>query len=225
MSSDIRYRNFYFSASYLSYRISFSLSLACLSGISDLVFGFYRSNIATYLNQVRNARRRSFSTRFSNHNVISACMHQRGDQVEGSRGCRTCYTRVRERHVPLGAVSQPRLMFQRCRVRRRSCCSLYHRDLGGINRETRLFDRDQRTRILQAYRLHRVTSYPKCLILVKRTYKFDKAVELNLKSDAFLKIMHFLQQAIFLILYNSIFITVFFFYRIIINSVECNKNF
>lgn len=141
------------------FSLSFSLSflLACLLGISDLVFGFYRSNIATYLNQVRNARRRSFSTHFSNHNVISACMHQRGDQVEGSRGCRTCYTRVRERHVPLGAVSQPRLMFQRCRVRRRSCCSLYHRDLGGINRETRLFDRD-RTRILQAYRLHRILS-------------------------------------------------------------------
>jgi len=36
----------YFSASYLSYRI---FLLACLSGLSGLVFGFYRSTIATYL--------------------------------------------------------------------------------------------------------------------------------------------------------------------------------
>lgn len=81
--------------------------------------------------------------------------------------CRTCYTRVRERHVPLGAASRPRLMFQRCRVRRRSCCSLYHRDLGGINRETRLFDRDQRARIPEVYLLHRVTSY------LSKTFNFD----------------------------------------------------
>lgn len=156
-----RYRNFYFYASYLSYRISFSLTCGLsLRDIWPCVRFLSLENTAMYLNQVRNARGRSFSMRFPNHSVISACMHQRGDQVEGSRGCRTCYTRVRERHVPLGAVSQPRLMFQRCRVRRRSCCSLYHRDLGGINREIRLFDRDQRTRILEAYRLHRVTSHP-----------------------------------------------------------------
>lgn len=67
------------------FRISLSL-LACLSQISDLAFGFYRSSVATYLNQVWNARSRSFSTRFRDHGVISACMHQQGDRVEGSRG-------------------------------------------------------------------------------------------------------------------------------------------
>jgi len=36
--------------------------------------------------EVRNARNRSFSTRFPDHDVISACMHQRSDRMEGSRG-------------------------------------------------------------------------------------------------------------------------------------------
>lgn len=174
---------------------------------------------------MRNARGRSFS-RFPNHSVTSACTHQRGDQVEGSRGCRTCYTRVRERHVPLGAVSQPRLMFQRCRVRRRSRCSLYHRDLGEINRETRLFDRDQRTCILQVYRLHRIS---KCLILIERAVSIwgEEAVELNFKKNELLKIIHFLEQFFRITVYLLFF---FFFFRIIVNSVEslhceCNEYF
>jgi len=86
---------------------------------------------------------------------------------------RTCYTRVRERHVPLGAASRPRLMFQRCRVRRRSCCSLYHRDLGGINRKTRLFDRDQRVCIPEV--LHSVIC-PK----QKSNSSFDRKNHMNL---------------------------------------------
>jgi len=120
-------------------------------GLSGLVFGFYRSTIATYLNQVRNARSRSFSTRFSDHDVISACMHQRGDRMEGSRGVVAPATHV------CSWKARASWRGERCRVRRRSCCSLYHRDLGGINRETRLFDRDQRVRIPEVYLLHRVT--------------------------------------------------------------------
>lgn len=152
--------------------------LACLSWISDLVFGFYRSSITTYLNQVRNARGRSFSARFPDHDVISACMHQRDDRVRReaavSHLLHTCSWKARASwRGRLSRVS----CSNGCRVRRRrSCCSLYHRDLGGINRETRLFDRDQFTRILEMYLLHRVTSvpYPKRLILIERTYEFKE---------------------------------------------------
>lgn len=81
----------------------------------------------------RNAHCESFSAHFLDH-IISAYATT-GWQKERKREkprCHTCCTRVRERHVPLGATSRLRLMFQRCQVKRRSC-SLYHSDLDGIN--------------------------------------------------------------------------------------------
>jgi len=74
-----------------SLSLSLSLSLGPSVRISDLVFSFYRTSKAIYLNQVRNAHSRSFSARFPDHDVISACMHRRrratrrGDRAEAWR--------------------------------------------------------------------------------------------------------------------------------------------
>lgn len=180
-----------YSSAFLIYLIEFLSLLACLSEISDLVYSvFIARTQRRNSNQVRNTRSRSFSYALpESRRHFRVCMRINGvTEWREPEWCRTCYTRVRERHVPLGAASRPRLMFQRCRVRRRSCCSLYHRDLGGINRETRLFDRDRDARAFLSIcyiALHCICS--KRLILIERTYEFKK----KRLSSLILRIMSF----------------------------------
>lgn len=132
----------YLSACYLSYRISLDLSLADIWPCA-----FYRSNINNNVCTLiaKCAPRVFFRALPGSHRfrIRRGKKKRKKGEIYVPR-CHTCCTRVRERHVLLGATSRPRLMFQRCQVKRLSC-SLYHSDLDEINRQTRLFDHARRS--------------------------------------------------------------------------------
>lgn len=207
---------------------NFSLSLlACLSRLTDIwpCVRFLSLECSDTLES--GARSRSFSTRFRDHDVISACMHQRGDRVEGNRGV-----------APATHVFVKGTCLLARRLGRVSCSNGV--GWGGalvvhfiIEISAKLIARHDYSIVINVRAFLKHICYialqrinPKRLVLIKRTFTNLKrnCRELNFKNNTFFMIFYILFFTFYkrVFWYNSI--SVISLFKIIVNFTDLLQN-